>query len=198
MARISIIIVPGSRFGRFTVEADAGVRWNKQVVWLCRCDCGRMRSVRARNLRSGNTRSCGCLNRETILCTAPTRALKHGATARGASEGERGAYVSWANMLQRCTNPNATNFENWGGRGIKVCKRWQGKHGFAHFLADMGPRPEGLSLDRIKVNRGYSKKNCKWATDAEQARNRRCCKPQPSMVPVDFLQEVARMEANGW
>ena len=177
MARISIIIVPGSRFGRLTVVDDAGVRWNRQVVWLCRCDCGKMVSVRRGNLRNGNTRSCGCLNRETILRTAPTRALKHGAWARGADMNVRGAYISWAGMIQRCTNPNTTGFENWGGRGIRVCARWKGKHGFENFLADLGPRPEGMSLERNEVDGDYEPGNCRWATPLEQCHNRRCSKP---------------------
>jgi len=170
MARISIIIGPGSRFGRLTVIEDAGVRLNRQVVFLCRCDCGKMVSVRRGNLRAGNTRSCGCLNLETVLRTASTRALKHGATCRDANAGARGAYLSWANMLQRCGNPNSTNFENWGGRGIRVCKRWRN---FANFFADMGERPEGKSLDRRDVNGDYEPDNCKWSTAFEQCHNRR-------------------------
>lgn len=80
-------------------------------------------------------------------------------------------YKSWDSMKQRCNNPNAPDFPNYGGRGIYVCSRW--KDSYQNFLSDMGERPEGKSLDRIDNSKGYEPNNCKWSTASEQQRNRR-------------------------
>ena len=80
-------------------------------------------------------------------------------------------YIAWGSMRQRCGNPKSQSFHHYGGRGISVCEQWQS---FEQFLADMGPRPDGMSLDRYPdVNGNYEPKNCRWATNADQARNKR-------------------------
>jgi len=79
-------------------------------------------------------------------------------------------YTSWASMIQRCSNPNRSNFEYYGGRGIRVCERWKK---FDNFLSDMGERPEDCSLDRIDHSGNYEPSNCRWATKKEQSNNRR-------------------------
>ncbi len=89
---------------------------------------------------------------------------------KGLIDGERGAYVSYFAMKQRCYDPNFIGFHNYGGRGISVCSRW---HSFDNFLADMGPRPEGMSIERKDTDGNYEPDNCKWATASEQSRNTR-------------------------
>jgi len=93
--------------------------------------------------------------------------VRHGHTTHTSSSP---TYKSWHTMMQRCTNPNNTQYKDYGGRGIAVCKRW---HVFKNFLTDMGIRPEGMTLDRKNNDKGYTPKNCKWSTRSEQQRNRR-------------------------
>jgi hypothetical protein len=127
--------------------------------WLCRCDCGNERIVRAEDLRAGNSTSCGCKQRES----ARSRLLTHGRS-------DEPLYKCWVQMKQRCYNPNNQRYPQYGARGIRVCSRW--RKSFQTFLADMGPRPNGHTLDRIKVNGNYTPRNCRWVTRAVQSRNK--------------------------
>lgn len=96
--------------------------------------------------------------------------FKHGHSRDG---GASSTYNSWVAMIQRCYDEDSTSYDRYGARGITVCHRWRGEEGFENFLADMGERPNGQSLDRIDNEGHYSPNNCKWSTVKEQNRNRR-------------------------
>jgi hypothetical protein len=137
----------GQKFGKLTVLGL--VKRSKQGLhWECRCECGEVKVVKATDLRSGNTSSCG---------------HKHGMT--GSPE-----YLTWKGMIARCTNPKSVGYENYMARGITFDPDWAV---FENFYRDMGDRPEGMTLDRENNDLGYNKANCRWATPQQQAINRR-------------------------
>ena len=154
----AFIDITGQRFGRLVAITHVNSRG-----WLCRCDCGRETIAKSGILNSGGRKSCGCLRTElTVL-----RSYKHGHKGRNR---QSATYSVWKGMITRCTNCKTRDWKFYGARGITVCERW---HDFTNFLADMGERPDGLTIDRINNKLGYSPDNCRWVTQSEQYQNRR-------------------------
>lgn len=153
------------RFGRLIALNIEGKDPDNNFTWKCKCDCGNMIITSGHSLRLGRTKSCGCLQKEKVAESC----FRHGyCTGKKTPE-----YNTWVSLIQRCVNPNSPSFYNYGGRGIKVDSNWVGENGFIHFLSDMGNRPKGMTIDRYPDKNGdYTKSNCRWATDPQQARNR--------------------------
>lgn len=164
-------VAVGQRYGRLLVLARARsiVRGKRlRIVWQCACDCGSTRDVVGCELRRGSTRSCGCLHLEGLL----DRSTTHGRTGTP-------TYKSWAGLVQRCTNNANPDWAHYGGRGITLAARWRQ---FSNFLADMGERPPGTTIERVDNDRGYEPDNCVWGTRAQQALNRRTNKLSRGLV----------------
>lgn len=147
----------GKRFGKLVV-IKLDHEQDKRIFWRCRCDCGNECVIRSDQFNRGRS-SC-----DVGDCW---RTFKHGHASNGRPTS---TYKSWRSMMQRCYLETSDSYPWYGERGITVCKRW---HKFENFLADMGERPANKTLDRKNNNKGYSKANCRWATDLEQARNKR-------------------------
>jgi hypothetical protein len=152
----AFIDITGETFGRLNVIEFSGISLsNKQAMWLCQCKCGKFITTNGNDIRSGHTRSCGCLKR------------KHGHTV---GRKVTPTWNTWHSMVQRCRNRKATQYKNYGGAGVRVETRWLK---FSAFLADMGERPKGTTLGRKGDVGNYCKDNCRWESHSESERQRR-------------------------
>lgn len=150
----NFVDLTGQVFGRLTVSRRAE-SYRGQARWHCRCSCGGSTITNTQKLKSGHTKSCGCIPRE--------RASKHG-------KHKHPTYTTYHAMLQRCHNPKSSRYSRYGARGITVCDRW--RESFENFLEDMGDRTKGYTLDRIDNDGNYTPDNCRWADLPTQYRNR--------------------------
>lgn len=174
----SFIDLTGKKFGSLTVlnRVDA----SREVKWFCLCDCGKATVSRGYSLRSGKAGSCGCVRIKRL----GDRSRRHGGS-------NSYTYRSWQMARHRCHNPNNVAYPDYGGRGIEMCPEW--RESFLQFLADMGPRPEGKTLDRIDPNKGYAPDNCRWATWVEQSTTRRDSRLIPWSGELMTTAAIARV-----
>lgn len=154
------IDLTGKIFTKLTAIREVGRSRHGNVLWECSCCCGTIVTVRSCDLKSGNTKSCGCHNKETRLKNSVT----HG-------KSKTPEYRTWKSMRQRCESKNNSGYHKYGARGIGVCSRWSR---FENFYLDMGEKPTpNHSIERINNDGDYRPGNCKWATKTEQVRNQR-------------------------
>ena len=170
MARLSSPSLTGQQIGKWSVGESFRHPTRGERMYFCVCDCGTEKAVKHTHLASGKTSSCGC------------SWITHGMSRSN-------EYRVWDSMIRRCHSPNHAAFKEYGARGIEVCDKWRA---FEGFFEDMGNQPAGMTLERKDNELGYSKDNCKWATVAEQARNRRSTKLDENKV-----QQIKLMIENG-
>lgn len=176
----NLIDLTGKRFGRLTVIEYLG-----KGRWLCACECGNRKAVSGPHLRSGATKSCGCLHSDQ---------LKRSLTKHGGSKTR--LYRIWLGMRKRCSNENCRAYERYGARGIKVCEEWSESFEAFRAWSLANGYADDLSIDRIDNDCGYSPDNCRWATAMTQTHNRRKCKRPFQCRPIEKIDESGSVIAS--
>ena len=194
--------VIGIRFGKLRITGIHGRDGRNHTILTCACECGRTTLAEMSALKSGQKKSCGCLRSETSRSR-----IKHGAKAINADPALTRTFNIWADVKKRCTNPNSRAYKWYGGRGITLCADWAN---FANFYRDMGIAPDQMSLERIDVNKGYSKDNCTWIPLNKQAENKttsirvtyegveRCLKSLCTYLGIPYIRTYKRYAVRGW
>lgn len=149
-------------FGRLVVICPIKERKNERFAWLCRCNCGNLVEIRSNSLHSGNTKSCGCLQREGVRLANTT----HGEASNG---NVTRPYSIWENIRQRCLNPNAPAYKHYGARGVTICNEWENYLAFKKWALSNGYE-DNLTIDRINNNGNYEPDNCRWITQSENSK----------------------------
>lgn len=181
----------GQRFTRLVVVSMSGKNKNGSTVWLCECDCGNKKNVVGNRLIGGNTKSCGCYNRDLTI--------ERNKRGRKYPEGDAGSplYSSWNKMIQRCYKKNTKDSKDYGDRGITVCDEWRDNFlAFKEWALNNGYEKD-LSIDRIDVNGNYEPSNCRWADDITQANNKRNNRRITINGITKTLQEWSRISGLG-
>jgi hypothetical protein len=200
MRKIDIV---GKEIGRWTILSEEP-KTKRYIEYVCKCQCGNIKTVCGLSLKSGKSRSCGCINREITRARNYRHGMRH-----------TRLYAIWSNMIARCDNKTSSSWERYGARGITVCKPWRNYANFhqdmiASYLAHVKDHGESrTSIDRINNMRGYSPKNCRWATPSVQSRNRRqirnitykgrtlCMKDWALLLGVRYQSIQGRLD-RGW
>jgi hypothetical protein len=158
-----VLDLTGHRFGRLTVIEFDGIKTRHRAYWICKCECGQVKSICGHDLMTGYTKSCGCLRADN----GRLQLTKHG-------KSRTRLYYIYQSMKQRCNDKNHHAYKDYGGRGIVVCNEWMAFNAFYDWAIKNGYRENaGLSIDRINVDGNYCPENCRWAIIDTQANNKR-------------------------
>lgn len=189
----------GQKFGRLTVIEQSGKNKHGNYMWRCLCECGNIKTIVGGELTRGNTKSCGCLLKETMSKTRTTHGKR-----------KTRLYSIWADMKTRCYNPKDKSFERYGKKGVTVCDEWL--HDFQAFYdwSMLNGYADNLTIDRINNDKGYSPDNCRWTTVKVQANNTRrnhyitykgetlTLKQWSEKTGINYRKLIARVNQMGW